>query len=144
MLKDEFFLEFLQIGVRWLREAEFFLEFFAWALVFSAADVIKKPALKVTAVVRSSYTNTNAISVLTYVLWSLTYMYLVLASGEVQLVYGRRSTPVSAPQAYYPESVTAAGGPPRVSSMIPRLVIPSVFFRRFFGNSKQIIAEILS
>ena len=24
LLKDEFFLEFLQIGVRWLREAEFF------------------------------------------------------------------------------------------------------------------------
>ena len=45
-----FFLEFLQIGVRWLREAEFFpwvflFEFCPWVLVFSAADVKKKPEL---------------------------------------------------------------------------------------------------
>ena len=51
--------------------------------------------------------NTNAIAVLTYFdhspmcIWSWP---LVLTSGEVQLFHGRRSTPVSAPQAY-PESI---------------------------------------
>ena len=47
LLKDEFFLEFLQIEVRWLREDEFFslsylLEFCPWVLVSSAADVKTK------------------------------------------------------------------------------------------------------